>query len=337
MAVSKEESSSAKSRSASNGVHYLAKCVLRGSVVLQVLQIHVRSPSSNDVKGSLRGSFQVSSSILIWNQTAVKGEDYKEDCKMQLTLELSRLKCYHILDSLTLEAVKDVKIQELHRFVDDVSSDESKAEDATAMLYDFSNGIVDGLHVLSGLKGDELIYFQEAIIFPISRGSFGPCTDELRGVINIAENERRMQCQCFISIQHILFGLSFSRVGDNVRMLNDRSRCSGGLHSKLSMFSIYKLSRTAADRVGDKEVGLEHLVLAIFFRKQKDDPIKRVELEYGSSLFFDDNAFDPELVDCEKQRLHLFFGESILHNGYITIVYTSPAQTYEDGFHTLVR
>ncbi|CAL5346974.1 unnamed protein product [Camellia sinensis] len=345
MAVSKEESSSAKSRSASNGVHYLAKCVLRGIMVLQVVQIHIRSPSSNDVNGGLRGSFQVSSSILIWNQTAVKGEDYKwndisqsdiisamrevlnhvplksevilfyhhrhchfcvgnqEDCKMQLTLELSRLKCYHILDSLTLEAVKDVKIQELHRFVDDVSSDESKAEDATAMLYDFSNGIVDGLHVLSGLKGDE-----EAIIFPISRGSFGPCTDELRGVINIAENERRMQCQCFISIQHILFGLSFSRVGDNVRMLNDRSRCSGGLHSKLSMFSIYKLSRTAADRVGDKEVGLEHLVLAIFFRKQKDDPIKRVELEYGSSLFFDDNAFDPELVDCEKQRLHLFFG-----------------------------
>ncbi|CAL5413148.1 unnamed protein product [Camellia sinensis] len=208
----------------------------------------------------------------------------QEDCKMQLTLELSRLKCYHILDNLTLEAVKDVKIQELHRFVDDVSSDESKAEDAAAMLYDFANGIVDGLHVLSGLKGDA-----EAIIFPISHGSFGPCTDELRGVINIADNERRMQCQRFISVQHILFGLSFSRVGDSVRMLNDR--------------------------VGDKVVGLEHLVLAIFFGKQEDDPIKRVELEYGSSLFFDDNAFDPELVDCEKQRLLLFFGESILHNG----------------------
>ncbi|GMP76609.1 hypothetical protein CsSME_00033214 [Camellia sinensis var. sinensis] len=257
----------------------------------------------------------------------------KEDCKMQLTLELSRLKCYHILDNLTLEAVKDVKIQELHRFVDDVSSDESKAEDAVAMLYDFANCIVDELHVLSGLKGDA-----EAIMFPISHGSFGPCTDELRGVINVADNERRMQCQRFISIQHILFGLSFSRVGDSVRMLNDRSRCSGGLHSKLSMFSIYKLSRIAADRVEypllyskwllvagrsrfmhifmcDKVVRLEHLVLAIFFGKQEDDPIKRVELEYGSSLFFDDNAFDPELVDCEKQRLLLFFGESILHNG----------------------
>ncbi|GMP96881.1 hypothetical protein CsSME_00045326 [Camellia sinensis var. sinensis] len=49
MAVSEEESSSAKSRSGSNGVHYLAKCVLRGSVVLQVVQGHIRSSSSNDV------------------------------------------------------------------------------------------------------------------------------------------------------------------------------------------------------------------------------------------------------------------------------------------------
>ncbi|THF98452.1 hypothetical protein TEA_026270 [Camellia sinensis var. sinensis] len=242
------------------------------------------------------------SDIISAMREVLKYVPLKEDCKMQLTLELSRPKCYHILDNLTLEAVKDVKIQELHRFVDDVSSDESIAEDAKTMLYDFANGIIDGLYVLSDFKGDA-----EAIIFPISRGSFGPCTDELRGVINIADNERRMQCQRFISVQHILFGLSFSRVGDNVRMLNDRPRCSGGLHSKLSMFSIYKLSRIAADRLGDKEVGLEHLVLAIFFGKQEDDPIKRVELEYGSSLFFDDNAFDPELVDCEKQHLLLFF------------------------------
>ena len=76
---------------------------------------------------------------------------------MQLTLELSRPKCYHILDNLTLEAVKDVKIQELHRFVDDVSSDESIAEDAKTMLYDFANGIIDGLYVLSDFKGDAVL------------------------------------------------------------------------------------------------------------------------------------------------------------------------------------
>lgn len=55
MAVSEEESSSSsssssnyKSRSAS-GPHYLAKTVLRGTVVLQVVPGHFRSPSSNDV------------------------------------------------------------------------------------------------------------------------------------------------------------------------------------------------------------------------------------------------------------------------------------------------
>ncbi|KGN59264.1 splicing factor 3B subunit 3-like isoform X1 [Cucumis sativus] len=52
MAVSEEECSSAKSRSSSStssSTYYLAKCVLRGSVVLQVLYGHIRSPSSLDV------------------------------------------------------------------------------------------------------------------------------------------------------------------------------------------------------------------------------------------------------------------------------------------------
>lgn len=54
MAVSEEECSSAKSRSSSSSTtstttHYLAKCVLRGSVVLQVLYGHIRSPAFLDV------------------------------------------------------------------------------------------------------------------------------------------------------------------------------------------------------------------------------------------------------------------------------------------------
>lgn len=57
MAVSEEESSSGSSKSrrstssasAANGAYYLAKCALRGSVVLQVVHGHIRSPSSNDV------------------------------------------------------------------------------------------------------------------------------------------------------------------------------------------------------------------------------------------------------------------------------------------------
>ncbi|RDX85125.1 Splicing factor 3B subunit 3 [Mucuna pruriens] len=52
MAVSEEECSSTKSgpsSSSSASRYYLSKCVLRGSVVLQVLYAHIRSPSSNDV------------------------------------------------------------------------------------------------------------------------------------------------------------------------------------------------------------------------------------------------------------------------------------------------
>ncbi|KAJ0088978.1 hypothetical protein Patl1_32884 [Pistacia atlantica] len=58
MAVSEEECSTTKSRSSpssssvvapSKNVHYLAKCVLKGSVILHVAYGHLRFPSSNDV------------------------------------------------------------------------------------------------------------------------------------------------------------------------------------------------------------------------------------------------------------------------------------------------
>ncbi|XP_057982841.1 uncharacterized protein LOC131167852 isoform X2 [Malania oleifera] len=50
MAVSKEASSSAHHRRSSpNAAYYLAKCVLRGSVVLQVVQGRLRSPTSLDI------------------------------------------------------------------------------------------------------------------------------------------------------------------------------------------------------------------------------------------------------------------------------------------------
>lgn len=54
MAVSEEESSSASGNNSRSplfhgGPHYLAKCVLKGSVVLQVVYGHIRSPSSKDI------------------------------------------------------------------------------------------------------------------------------------------------------------------------------------------------------------------------------------------------------------------------------------------------
>ncbi|GKE46725.1 hypothetical protein Tco_1477983, partial [Tanacetum coccineum] len=53
MAVTEEESSSASRNSSPShggaGAHYLAKCVLKGSAVLQLVYGHIRSNSSNDI------------------------------------------------------------------------------------------------------------------------------------------------------------------------------------------------------------------------------------------------------------------------------------------------
>ncbi|KAL5976750.1 hypothetical protein ACLOJK_021083 [Asimina triloba] len=50
MAVAPQESKPPASKSkGAKGTHYLAKCVLRGSVVLQAVCGHIRSPSSNDI------------------------------------------------------------------------------------------------------------------------------------------------------------------------------------------------------------------------------------------------------------------------------------------------
>lgn len=81
MAVTEEESSSSSSSSAnsrvppSNGVHYLAKCVLRSSVVLQVVQGHIRSPSSDD--------------IIFGKETAIELVDIGDDGVVQSICEQS--------------------------------------------------------------------------------------------------------------------------------------------------------------------------------------------------------------------------------------------------------
>ncbi|XP_028118188.1 uncharacterized protein LOC114315781 [Camellia sinensis] len=109
-----------------------------------------------------------------------------------------------------------------------------------------------------------------------------------------------MQGERFISVKHILFGLSLSRVGECVeRILNDRGlNCLGGFPSKLSSFSIYKLSRDAATILGDKDVGLEHLVLAIFFGKQESNRTGTAAQDDCTSLFLDEDKWDDELLKC---------------------------------------
>ncbi|KAH7833967.1 hypothetical protein Vadar_011501 [Vaccinium darrowii] len=136
----------------------------------------------------------------------------------------------------------------------------------------------------------QLNHFLGAVTYPLSDGCFGPSTSELLEVIKIADHERRMEGHRLISVQNLLFGLSHSRVSDCVQeILNDR----GMKPSTLATFGIYKLSRDAANLIGDAEVGLEHVVLAIFFGKQENIDA----MTERSSLFFGD-TWDAELLKC---------------------------------------
>ncbi|XP_028125349.1 uncharacterized protein LOC114322277 isoform X3 [Camellia sinensis] len=220
-------------------------------------------------------------------------EPLKEDCKMQLTLELTTEKSYRILDSLVLEALGGVDIQLLRNCLPNTADDVFLAEDVTFACSVLADGLFVGLYELAAMKASALLYFQEAVIFPLSDGCFGPFTDEFIEVIKIADHERRMQGDRFISVKHLLFGLSLSSVRRCVEMmLHGRVLdYTGQLALKLSSFSIYKLSRDAATILGDKNVGLEHLVLAIFYGKQK-----MAAQDDCSSLFFDEKKWDDYLL-----------------------------------------
>ncbi|KAL7202328.1 hypothetical protein ACSBR1_033903 [Camellia fascicularis] len=149
------------------------------------------------------------------------------------------------------------------------------------------------------MKASALLYFQEAVIFPSSDGCFGPFTDEFIEVIKIADHERTMQGDRFISVKHLLFGLSLCvEMMLHGRMLD----YMGQLASTLSSFSIYKLSCDAATILGDKNVGLEHLVLAIFYGKQENDRTGTAAQDDCSSLFFDEKKWDYYLLKYLRYR-----------------------------------
>ncbi|KAL7174018.1 hypothetical protein ACSBR2_033299 [Camellia fascicularis] len=231
-------------------------------------------------------------------------EPLKEDCKMQLTLELTTEKSYRILDSLVLEALGGVDIQLLRNCLPNTADDVFLAEDVTFACSVLADGLFVGLYELAAMKASALLYFQEAVIFPLSDGRFGPFTDEFIEVIKIADHERRMQGDRFISVKHLLFGLSLSSVRRCVEMmLHGRVLdYTGQLALKLSLFSIYKLSRDAATILGDKNVGLEHLVLAIFYGKQENDRTGTAAQDDCSALFFDEKKWDDYLLKHLRYR-----------------------------------
>ena len=94
---------------------------------------------------------------------------------------------------------------------------------------------------------------QEFATFPISCGTiFGHFANDVFEVVWMADYERRTQGHRFISVHHILFALSLSRVSDFVdRILGERLYCLAKEPSKVPIYIVYKLAADEASSLGN--------------------------------------------------------------------------------------
>ncbi|KAF7113542.1 hypothetical protein RHSIM_RhsimUnG0117200 [Rhododendron simsii] len=227
----------------------------------------------------------------------------KEEHKTQLSLEFLHKRSYHVLDALFVETWKGVEFEKVVQYL---TPRKYNPDDPFACrIPDFISAMQAGLFFLAVEKNSaccllildhpcisslslslslsdickhtcahtqQFIHFQKAVTFPLSCdiGKFG---EEVIKVVLIADHERRIQGRRFISLKHIMFGLSLSRVGEAVqKILNDR-----GLNKftekppKMPIYFIYMLSSEAARSLGEDVVQLEHLALAIIYVKQEND------------------------------------------------------------------
>lgn len=200
-----------------------------------------------------------------------KFKPLKEEHKMQLTLELTHNRCYHVLDALLVEAWKGVEYSKLVQCLGPMDGVPVNAK--AELLEDFVCALKTGIIYLATQKYYALVEFQKAVTYPLACGEFGTFGEEVFKVVQIADHKRRIQGYRYISLKHIVFGLSLSRVGEAVqKILNDR-----GLNKltekppKMPVYFIYMLSREAANSLGENVVQLEHLALAIIYVKQEND------------------------------------------------------------------
>jgi len=200
-----------------------------------------------------------------------KFKPLKEEHKMQLTLELTHNRCYHVLDALLVEAWKGVEYGKLVQCLGPMDGVPVNAK--AEVLEHFVCALKAGIIYLATQKYDALVEFQKAVTYPLACGEFGTFGEEVFKVVQIADHKRRIQGYRYIGLKHIVFGLSLSRVGEAVqKILNDR-----GLNKltekppKMPVYFIYMLSREAANSLGENVVQLEHLALAIIYVKLEND------------------------------------------------------------------
>ncbi|XP_058214108.1 uncharacterized protein LOC131325720 isoform X2 [Rhododendron vialii] len=194
----------------------------------------------------------------------------KEEHKTQLSLEFLHKRSYHVLDALFVETWKGVEFKKVVQYL---APRKYNPDDLfTWGMANFVSAMQAGLFFLAREKNSAFAHFQKAVTFPLSCdiGKFG---EEVIKVVLIADHERRIQGRRFISLKHIMFGLSLSRVGEAVqKILNDRGLNKFTEKSpKMPVYFIYMLSSEAARSLGEDVVQLEHLALAIIYVKQEND------------------------------------------------------------------
>lgn len=93
----------------------------------------------------------------------------------------------------------------------------------------------------------------------------------------------------FINIEHFLFGLSLSRVGETVQSildLDDRGlKCYLGKHPEVQvpLYKIYDSSAKAARENGEEVVRLEHFALVVIAWKLQKDPPSKMAMDAKTS------------------------------------------------------
>ncbi|KAG5549895.1 hypothetical protein RHGRI_015011 [Rhododendron griersonianum] len=189
----------------------------------------------------------------------------KEEHKTQLSLEFLHKRSYHVLDALFVETWKGVEFKKVVQYLPPRKYNPD--DPFVCGIADFVSAMQDGLFFLAIEKN---FLFGEEVI----------------KVVLIADHERRIQGRRFISLKHIMFGLSLSRVGEAVqKILNDR-----GLNKftekppKMPIYFIYMLSSEAARSLGEDVVQLEHLALAIIYVKQENDTSLKNAAEKWANL-----------------------------------------------------
>ncbi|KAA8536983.1 hypothetical protein F0562_029461 [Nyssa sinensis] len=221
----------------------------------------------------------------------------KEKDKMHLWKEMKECKCFCTLDALYMESWREImKIQDVqnhvHEHIESARKLEDLVSDIHSVFYELAETKIAGLRKC-----------QRLIIFPLISNVFGKWKDEVIEVVRCAEIERRSEGCRFVGVNHLLSSLRRTNIQESIEKLHlesyfDPELSVEKLHLKPSVdpepsvekpyvdpepsdeklyfkpsvdlepypvYHIYKSSYDIAWALGSREIGLEHLYLAIVF------------------------------------------------------------------------